>query len=286
MKNKILILTVIIVIMLFIGNILIGTASTEQIKGVKKGVDSSGNRFLTVTTEKTVISVTNNGNKLTVEPSNRETKQWKIDIDELEDNGISDIEASDGNSLHDSLHINGQHDGIGNGGCLNREGYEAHSTPYSLAHVDLNNNNLETIFHLDTETDPTHPNSGIIGVCIYPSTFNNPELKLLYDSTEWEVKLNCQWDYFGFGREHGTNHNIPLGTDTDIGTATYTNNIPSQQNILLHIYDPIECSAEKEDTCWRRPGAATIPEFSTVAIPIAAVLGIILFFQHRKRKEE
>ncbi len=34
------------------------------------------------------------------------------------------------------------------------------------------------------------------------------------------------------------------------------------------------------------PVNVPIPEFSTVAIPIAAVLGLVFFFQHRKRKEE
>ena len=29
-----------------------------------------------------------------------------------------------------------------------------------------------------------------------------------------------------------------------------------------------------------------IPEFPTVALPIAAVLGLVFFFQHRKKKEE
>ncbi|MDP2841560.1 MAG: PEF-CTERM sorting domain-containing protein [Candidatus Methanoperedens sp.] len=29
-----------------------------------------------------------------------------------------------------------------------------------------------------------------------------------------------------------------------------------------------------------------MPEFSTIAIPIAAVLGLVFFFQHRKKKEE
>ncbi|MDD5616278.1 MAG: PEF-CTERM sorting domain-containing protein [Candidatus Methanoperedens sp.] len=29
-----------------------------------------------------------------------------------------------------------------------------------------------------------------------------------------------------------------------------------------------------------------VPEFATVAIPIAAVLGLVFFFQHRKKKEE
>lgn len=269
-------MTVIIVIMLFIG-----TASAGEIKGVKKEIGSNNNRLLTITTDNTVTSVSDNGMPLTEESSNGE-KKWKRDIDDTEDNGISQIEASDRNSLHNSLHINGHDDGSGNGGCLSNEGYKSHSTSYSLAHVDLNNNNLKTTFYLDTEADPDHPNSGIIGICIYPSDFNNPTLNLLYDSTKWEIKSNSKWNYFGFGRIHGTDHNIPLGTDTDIGTATYTNNIPGQ-NILLHIYDPIECSTEKEDTCWRRPGTTIIPEFPTVAIPIAAVLGLAFFFQQRKR---
>ena len=29
-----------------------------------------------------------------------------------------------------------------------------------------------------------------------------------------------------------------------------------------------------------------IPEFPTVALPIAAVIGLVFFFQHKKRKEE
>ena len=29
-----------------------------------------------------------------------------------------------------------------------------------------------------------------------------------------------------------------------------------------------------------------IPEFSTIALPIAAVIGLVFFFQHKKRKEE
>ncbi len=33
-------------------------------------------------------------------------------------------------------------------------------------------------------------------------------------------------------------------------------------------------------------GHATIPEFATIAMPIAAVLGLVFFFQQRKNKEE
>lgn len=33
-------------------------------------------------------------------------------------------------------------------------------------------------------------------------------------------------------------------------------------------------------------GIITVPEFATVAMPIAAVLGLVFFFQQRKKKEE
>jgi len=29
-----------------------------------------------------------------------------------------------------------------------------------------------------------------------------------------------------------------------------------------------------------------IPEFATIAIPVAAILGLVLFYNYRKRKEE
>ena len=33
-------------------------------------------------------------------------------------------------------------------------------------------------------------------------------------------------------------------------------------------------------------GFKAIPEFSTIAIPVAAMLGLLFFFNHRKRKRE
>jgi len=33
-------------------------------------------------------------------------------------------------------------------------------------------------------------------------------------------------------------------------------------------------------------GFETIPEFATIAIPVAAILGLLFFYSHRKRKEE
>ena len=38
--------------------------------------------------------------------------------------------------------------------------------------------------------------------------------------------------------------------------------------------------------CWKHRWNHQIPEFATIAIPAVAVLGLFLFYSHRKRKEE
>jgi len=135
--------------------------------------------------------------------------------------------------------------------------------------VVLNNDDLKTHIIWTRKLIQTHPDSGIIGICIYPSSFNHPTLGLLYDPTKWEYKLNSHWDYFGFGRKHGTANNIILGIDTDIGTARFTNDIPTQQNILLHIYDPVECNRYNEAIHAGEDLDLKLKSqnFSTVAIP-------------------
>jgi len=37
---------------------------------------------------------------------------------------------------------------------------------------------------------------------------------------------------------------------------------------------------------WSHRWDQQIPEFATIAIPVAAILGLVLFFNHRKRKKE
>lgn len=269
MRNRILVMAVIIAMILFIGT----ASAADNIKGVKKEKVSDV-RHIEVTTDTSVGSV----DGFTEFSLTNGEKKWRKTISKTEDDGILDIYTSDGSKRR----VNGQD---GNGGCPNRDSYKAHNIPYSLARVDLINNDLITTYHLDTDADPSHPENSIIGICVYPTPFNNPELNLLY--TNWEIKQNTGWDYFGLGRVTGTNK-IPQGTDEDLGTAEFLNYIPSQQDILLHIYNPTECSRFNEgNTCWRRPGHGTpIPEFPTVALPIAAVIGLVFFFQHRKKKEE
>ena len=40
------------------------------------------------------------------------------------------------------------------------------------------------------------------------------------------------------------------------------------------------------ETAWGTVWGTSIPEFATIAIPVVAVLGLFLFYSHRKRKEE
>jgi len=153
-----------------------------------------------------------------------------------------------------------------------------------------------TTLYLDTEF---RSGASLIQVCVYPIPGFDPEIgtrdiaPLLTD--KWVPKHRGHKEYYGFGRILGTD-NIPFdGTkDIEIGTADYGRDTYSHQ-ILMHIYDPEECKNDKDagegafqgKTCWRRPGTSTqIPEFPTIALPIAAVIGLVFFFQHRKIRKE
>lgn len=48
-----------------------------------------------------------------------------------------------------------------------------------------------------------------------------------------------------------------------------------------HDYSDLE-----DKNCHTEPPVNGIPEFPTVALPIAAVIGLVFFFQHKKKKEE
>jgi len=272
MRYKILIIAALICLVL-----IIGTASAGEIKGVKKEKIGS-DIILTVITDNDVEYVSAGSISPQIESSNG-VKKWTSKLEESENNGQLEISTND-----DELTILGTDDDSNS--CINR--YNSHAISYPLANVIINNFNLISTYHLDTETASLHTDAGIIEVLICPTPYNNPTLDLLYNPTKWKIKSHTNWDYFSYVRKNGDADNIPLGTDTDIGTATYTGSLPNQQYILLHIYDRYECRRTNEgDTCWRRPGQPPgIPEFPTVALPIAAVLGLVFFFQQRKKKEE
>lgn len=163
--------------------------------------------------------------------------------------------------------------------------------------------NIETYF-LDTVNIN---NAGVIELCIYPKAPgfpNNGILTPLYDdqsSLLWKIANPTKNDYLGFVRKNGQN-NIPINGRINIrvGTADYKTSpsgLLEEGGVLLHIDDPNECKVDKENdgTCFRRPGitqkptptpTSAIPEFPTVAFPVAALLGLVSFFAYRKKEKE
>lgn len=70
---------------------------------------------------------------------------------------------------------------------------------------------------------------------------------------------------------HGAYHfNTGFFTLNGLNAKVY--NVPGGNNLVI------------SDGC--RPGDTQIPEFPTIALPIAVIIGLVFFFQHRKKKEE
>lgn len=287
MRTGILIIAVLIGMMFMIGA---ASAGKPEINGVSKHPESGGEVPITVsaTDDHSVKSVKANDHELTHKDgdiwegkihSDEELNDVKIDVQDDENNNDEEL--------------------YGHGGCPSRSSYDEHNYTYTYAHVDLMQDpDFKTTFSLHTLNNP---GTGVIGICVYPDPGFNASigalLNLLYDPNLWEIKHNAGSNYFGFGRHGGLNL-IPLnGSDTLIGSADYKQSTSSEK-ILMHIYDPVECArdtSEREgdkdkeypqNTCWRRPGGGTvIPEFPSIAFPIAAALAIMLIFQRRKKEE-
>jgi hypothetical protein len=296
MRNKIMLIAAMLAVMLIIG---VATAKTE-IKKVKLDMNPGDNSLLDVTvgvvTDVGVVSSVAT-NSQTMNPLNNE--EWKKNgIGK----GIIKIEAT--NSLGQATTKL-----YGSGGCTGN--YLSHDDTYNFANVrPIPKSGIITTFYLDTYIppyyDPTSPAS-IIGICIYPNPGFDRDIGELDIATAlntiWVPKHSGNHGYFGFGRIHGTD-TIALSParTTEIGTVNFNTTSGSDSSqILMHILDPIECAngdnaddeeidgnSNNPDTCWRRPGTPPpgIPEFPTIALPIAAVIGLVFFFQNRKKKEE
>ena len=62
---------------------------------------------------------------------------------------------------------------------------------------------------------------------------------------------------------------------------------PADYDIVFDVgddgWDPATSDMADKEVC---VGFNTIPEFATIAIPVAGILGLVLFFNHRKHKKE
>jgi hypothetical protein len=301
MRNKIQMIVALLAVML-----IIGVASAANIKKVKLDEIQGNPNILDITVE-----VVNNGGVVTDVSTNDNNPLIKGN-DGLwhgnnipKGNGIVKIDAHDNNNNLLATRL------YGSGGCTGN--YLSHDKTYNFANVRPEpNSGIITTFYLDTYIppyyNPTSPAS-IIGICVYPNPGFDRDIGELNIATAlntiWVPKHSGTHDYFGFGRIHGTD-TIALSPARTIETGTVNYNTITGSDsslILMHILDPIECAkgdnADDEEeidgepnnnpqTCWRRPGTPPpgIPEFPTVALPIAAVLGLVFFFQQKKKKEE
>ena len=57
-----------------------------------------------------------------------------------------------------------------------------------------------------------------------------------------------------------------------------------EQGFIIYVY--AENPDNKVKTVWSHDAAFyNVPEFATIAIPVAMILGLLFFFNHRKRRE-
>ena len=87
------------------------------------------------------------------------------------------------------------------------------------------------------------------------------------------------WTYSG-------NANLGVSIDADnVVTITYPGGWTGSETITFTVTDSTGQSAN-DDATFTVSTCAPIPEFSTIAIPVASILGLLFFFNHRKRKSE
>src|SRR5262245_12935784 len=112
-------------------------------------------------------------------------------------------------------------------------------------------------FHSWVDKDPVGGVPGLVGYCVYT---NQPAGTATTTATGdngqlWKAGKAIQ--SFAFRRPGGEKSNIGLdGTDTEIGTATFSTS-PGSQTILLHVSDAVKCQAlygGDPTTCFVLPG--------------------------------
>ena len=104
------------------------------------------------------------------------------------------------------------------------------------------------------------------------------------NSTNWTATSDISMIW------NATNPNGTDGTSYYFDLEVRAKNPPASEGLSfkVHLHDNEGNSynpgayEEAEGTCH----GTTVPEFTTIAIPVAAILGLVLFYSHRKRKEE
>jgi hypothetical protein len=107
-----------------------------------------------------------------------------------------------------------------------------------------------------TNKSPSEGVPGLIEYCVYTSPL--PEsTEASYANSHGAWTTGSGSGFFEFDRSGGNPNNLPFdGTTQVLGSATWSDTVPTTQVILLHINDEAVCTAlegKKTETCWVRP---------------------------------
>jgi len=165
-----------------------------------------------------------------------------------------------------------------------------------VVQTDLGSNN----FKYEVQTLIATPDFEIREVCVY----NDDAIKSGPPSLTTTFKPGNLWntiskdDYFGWDQNSGTNL-MPLTSEgfTEVGHADWGATDPQpDKHYNLHISDKLGTICPKDPSKPDEPGTCfvdpdfvppdgNIPEFPTVALPVAAVLGMMFLMSRSKKKE-
>jgi hypothetical protein len=116
--------------------------------------------------------------------------------------------------------------------------------------------NVATYSITTTNENPSEGVPGLIAYCVYTSPLpESTEASYSNSYGAWTSAVGS--GSFGFRRSRGNRDNLPFdGTTQVLGSATWSEAVPTTQLILLHINDEALCTAlegKKTETCFVRP---------------------------------
>jgi len=149
----------------------------------------------------------------------------------------------------------------------------ANAWGFTLISTDINGDTSDTFHGGDT-------------VYAHAKTVKNSEvcLYVVADKNEWaggETLTDVSGGYETVTSDATTGY-IPITAiwaTTSGDAGNYDIVLDQNHNGILDDVDLVDCDIAVGFS-------VTVPEFATIAIPVAAILGLVLFFNHRKHKKE
>src|SRR5436190_2315562 len=141
--------------------------------------------------------------------------------------------------------------------CPGSSSLESHTNEDPALQASYTISGREATYSITTTNEsPSEGIPGLIAYCVYTSPL--PEsTEASYSNSHGAWTTGSGGGFFDFRRSHGNRDNLPFdGTTQVLGSATWSDTVPTTQVILLHINDEAVCTAlegKKTETCFVRP---------------------------------